>query len=120
MPCNFDVNAYVRLAFHFDHFVAFVWRLTTIWRPVLALTVELLHKRILDCGTYVGESPSHATVVSDNHVGIAGQRHARYFEIAGVQVSFVPQIWHLVAKMHVIGKQRLSGDSMFARDYPVI
>ena len=58
--------------------------------------------------------------MSDDYVWHPGQRDACDIHATRAQVRFVPQVGHLVAEVHIVGKQRLAGDGVRAGDHPVI
>ncbi len=117
---DLDVDDNILLAFHMDDFLAHFGLLPAVGRQVLALIVEGLDERIFNGRTDIGESPGHAAIVTDDHVGISGKRDTGDVEIAGVQVRFIPEVRHLMAEMHVIREQRLAGDGVRSGNDPVI
>ena len=87
---------------------------------VLALRVEVLDVNIRDSWADIREAPRDALVVSDDYVWHPGQRDACDIHATRAQVRFVPQVGHLVAEVHIVGKQRLAGHGVRAGDHPVI
>jgi len=87
---------------------------------ILSLRIEILYVNISDGRAHVGEAPRDALVVSDDHIRQSGQRYSRYVECPGAQMRFVPQVRHLMRKMHVICEQRFSGHSVRTGDDPIV
>ena len=56
--------------------------LPSLGRQILSVRVESLDVNVFDRRANVGEAPGNALVVSDDHIGIAGQRDSRHIEVA--------------------------------------
>ena len=80
----------------------------SVRRLVLSVGVESLDVNVFDRRADIGEAPGDALVVSDDHVGHAGQGDAGDVEVAATQVRLVPKVGHLVAEVHVVREQRLA------------
>src|SRR5581483_1006332 len=120
VPRDGHVNRRVGLVLYVDDLAAVFEITPTLRGQILSLVVDCFNVEVLDGWPDVGESPTDALVVSDNHKGQAGQTHAGHIEIAAAQVHFVPEIWHLVVQVHIVRQQRLSCDGMRSGDDPVI
>src|SRR5260370_7536323 len=84
------------------------------------MMVERFDKGVFDRGGDIGESPGHAAIMSDNYEGIPGKSHTGHVEIARVQVGLVPKVGHLMAEVHIVREQRLAGDRVRSRHYPIV
>ena len=115
-----NVERNVGLAFDVDDFLPMQRIPPSGRRFVLALIVELLNKNVFDGRADVGEAPADTLVVADNHEWRARQGDAGDVEVAALQVRFEPQVGHLVIEVHIVGKQRLSGDGVLSGDNPVV
>ncbi len=117
---DLHVHGHVRLALDVDHLDA-MFRLHPSRRSLIrALRVEILDVNVGHGWTDVGESPRDSLVVAHDHIRHAGQRHPGNVESARVQVRLVPQVRHLVAEVHIIREQWLSGDGVRSGNHPVV
>src|SRR5260370_42217204 len=81
VPPDLDSDNDIRLALHADHFAARLRLFPTFGSQVLAVVVEIFDVHVLYGWADIGEPPRHPTVMSDNHVWIAGKSHSLDIEI---------------------------------------
>ena len=110
----------IRFILYTNQFLTMLWRLPSVWREVLTIRIESLNIDVFNGRTDVGEAPRDTLIVSHNDVRQAGQRNPRNVEVAAAEMSFVPQVRHLVPKMHVVRKQRLARNRVRSRHDPVV
>ena len=120
VPRNSNIKSHIGRALHMDDFAAMLWIAPALWRFILAGEIEIFNKEVFDRGFDVGKSPGNALVVPDNDEGHAGKCDAGYVERAALEMGFVPEVRHLVAEVHIVGEQGLSGDGVRAGDDPVV
>src|SRR5258708_39677811 len=120
MPRDFYVKIYVGLVFDVDDFGAMLRLPPALRRLIRSLCVEVLDKGVGHGRPNVRESPGDSLIVANDNVGHAGQSNSSDIEIAGLEMSLIPQVRHLMPEMHVIREQRLAGDRVSSRDYPVV
>src|SRR5581483_5000022 len=82
VPRDGHVNRRVGLVLYVDDLAAVFEITPTLRGQILSLVVDCFNVEVLDGWPDVGESPTDALVVSDNHKGQAGQTHAGHIEIA--------------------------------------
>src|SRR5581483_3135755 len=117
---DLHIESHIRFPLDVNYFVPNLRGFPALRREVLSLSIKCFDIRVFNCRTYVRTSPRNPPVVTDNYIGIAGQRHSSDIEISRTKVSGVPEIWHLVPEMHIVREQRLAGCGVRAGNHPVV
>ena len=99
---NHDIELNFRLAFDPDDLLPTLGLYPSLRCQVLTFLIELLDENVLHRGTNVGESPSHAAVVTDDDVRHAGKCDACHVELSTHQVGFVPVVRQSQFEVHVV------------------
>ena len=102
MPRRDDIERYIGLVLNVNDLRAMFRLRPSFGSFVHPLRVELFDEVVFDGWTDVGESPSDALVVSDNHERHAGQRHSGNIEAAAFEMGLIPQVRHLMVEVHIV------------------
>ena len=102
MSRDCDLDRDVRLALHVNNFVAGLRFFPTFGCEVLAVVFEVFNVQVFHSGANISESPRDAPIVANDHVWVTGQRDSNCVESAGFQMSFIPEVRHLVSQMHIV------------------
>src|SRR5439155_12248065 len=103
-----------------NHFAARLGLFEAIGSQVLTTVVETFDVQVFYCGTDVGKSPSDAPIVPNDDIRVARERDSSNVECAGFQVSFVPEVRHLVSQMHIVREQTLPSRGVRAGADPIV
>ena len=95
-------------------------RLPSFRGRILALGIECLDVNVFHRRPDIGKAPCDSLIVSDDHVGHAGQRDASDVKAARAQMSFIPEVRHLVSEMHIVRQQWLSRHRVRAGNHPIV
>ena len=120
MASGDDIDHDIRLVLDMNDFAAMLGRLPSIGGEIFSVAVGGFDVDVFDGRPNVGESPGDALVVSHDDIGQPGQSDSRHVKVAGAKMRFVPEIWHLMAEVHVVREQRLSRDGVCTGDHPVV
>ena len=102
VPGEDHIERDVRLALHMDHFLTMFRSFPPLRSLILPRGIEGLDVGVFHRRTDIGASPGDALVVPDDHIGQTRQGHPGDIEVPGAQMGFIPQVGHLVTKMHVV------------------
>ena len=102
MAGKLNINVDVRLALDVNNLLPVLGLHPSLGSLIRALIVKVLDVNVSHGRAHVGEAPRHALVVAHNHVWQPRQRYTRNVECGTVQVRLIPQVRHLVTKVHII------------------
>ena len=102
MTGNLYVEHDIRFCFDVNHFFAMFRLLPALRRLICTVRVKIFDERIGYGGANVGESPRNALIVANDYVRHSGQSHPGDIQAAGLQMSLIPQIRHLMPKVHIV------------------
>src|SRR6266496_3141257 len=89
MSCDFNINHNVWLALHADDLAADIRLLPAFSSEVLSVFIDGFEVNVFDRRSVVGEPPGHPTIMTDNHIGVTGQRPASDIELSAVQMGLI-------------------------------
>src|SRR5215472_3790958 len=120
MTRDLYVNIYIRLALDVDRLPAMLGLDPSLGRLIRALIIEVFEVDIGYGWSDIRKPPCHALVVAHDHKWQSGQRDTRHVKRAAVQMCFIPEVWHLMAQMHIVRQKRFSGDGVRSGDDPIV
>ncbi len=114
------IQCHVWLVLDVNHLQAMFDLLQALGSLVVISVVEILDVKVFHGRPKIGEAPGDSLVMPHDHVRHSGKSHPCHVQAARPKVGLVPEVGHLMAEMHVIRQQRLAGNGVRSRNYPVV